>query len=210
MNRLTAEELTHSENYELMETLEHDNLVPFLQIYSKVNTHLMYFFLILAVSIPAIMTFLFFKNMEDNGLDILLGIGHILMAFSIIIILVPIHEYIHSLAYQALGAKETSFYANWRKFYFAAIANKFVISKKEFQIVAFAPFVVIAVLLLSVLPFVSIYWQLTTVTALFIHVITCSGDFAMVNYYIVHDSLEILNFDDKELKTTYFYRLKSK
>jgi hypothetical protein len=208
MQRITAEELAISENYELMESLEHDNLVPFVKTYSKVKTRLMYFFLVLALSIPAIMTFLFLKNMKADGFDIFLGIGHVLMAFSIIIILVPIHEYIHSLAYKAMGAKETSFYANWKKFYFAAVADKFVVTKKEFQIVAFAPFVVLALLLLSLLPFVDIYWKLTILSSLFIHVMSCSGDFAMVNYYIVHHQCEIFTFDDKELKISYFYRLK--
>jgi len=54
--------------------------------------------------------------------------------------LIPSHEYIHVLAYKSKGAKNTSCDANLKKFYFMAIAYRFVANKKEFQIVALAPF----------------------------------------------------------------------
>lgn len=209
MKRISAEDLVNSGKYELMDTLEYENLIPFLNIYSKAKTSLTYIFLVLSISVPAIMTFLIFINIENEEFEIYLSIGHVLMAFSILIVLIPIHEYIHSLAYKVLGAKETSFYANWKKFYFGAVADRFVISKNEFKIVAFAPFVIITAILISGLPFVDIYWKLTILCCLFIHIMTCSGDFSMFNYFIVHQKYEIFTFDDKASKITFFYRKKS-
>ena len=88
------------------------------------------------------------KNYGVSNFIIGDGLTYLCYGFAIAFTLVPIHEYIHALAYKSQGAATTSFDANWKKFYFMAIADKFVASKKEFQIIALAPFITINLILI--------------------------------------------------------------
>ncbi|MBK7637511.1 MAG: DUF3267 domain-containing protein [Saprospiraceae bacterium] len=85
------------------------------------------------------------------------------LSFGIIFafLLILVHEYIHVLAYKSQGANRTSYDSNWKKLYFMALADKFVANKKEFSIVALAPFVVINSILILGLFLVKGLWCFT-------------------------------------------------
>ena len=119
--------------------------------------------------------------------------------------LVPFHELIHGTAYKLLGAKKTSYDVHLKKFYFLAIADKFVTNKREFKIIALAPFLIISLTLLIVSVFMEEPWKVTIFTTLLIHSIACSGDFALLSYFEFNKEKEVVTYDDKENNVSLFY-----
>ena len=81
-----------------------------------------------------------------------------------------------------------------------AIADKFVTSRREFKIIALAPFLIISSALF-IASFVSgEAWKLTLFTTLLIHSIACSGDFALLSYFEFNKKKNVVTYDDKETK----------
>jgi hypothetical protein len=135
--------------------------------------------------------------------------GNRLMHFSyglaIAFLLIPLHEYIHVLAYKSQGATNTSYDVNIKKFYFMALADKFVANKKEFEIVALAPFVIITVILTILFFIVNPNWTLTIIGVLLTHTAMCSGDFGLLSYFEFNKDKQVVTYDDIENKISYFY-----
>jgi hypothetical protein len=120
---------------------------------------------------------------------------------------VPLHEYIHVLAYRSQGAVNTSYAANLKKFFFMALADKFVANKKEFEVVALAPFVVISMAAVILFLVLSKEWQLSMAGLLLAHTAMCSGDFGLLSYFEMHKDKQVVTYDDVENKLSYFYGL---
>ncbi len=129
------------------------------------------------------MAYLFFQGFNSVEYRFSNRITHFSYGILIALALLPIHEYVHVLAYKSQGAQNTSYDANLKKFYFMALADKFVANKKEFEVVALAPFLTISITLLLVSFFVNSNWVLTTISALFAHTAMCSGDFGLLSYF---------------------------
>ena len=86
-----------------------------------------------------------------------------------------------------------------------ALADKFVANRKEFTIVALAPFIVISVTLLILFFIVSNIWTLTIAGILLSHTAMCSGDFGLLSYFECHKNKQVVTYDDVANKITYFY-----
>jgi len=148
---------------------------------------------------------LFVTNFHQGLLSNLNWAYHYFIGFSIAFLLVPLHEYIHVLAYKSQGAKNTSYDSNIKKFFFLALADKFVAAKNEFRIVALAPFASITSILLLLLTISSYSWTLTILGILLCHTAMSSGDFALLSYFEFHRDKEVVTYDNVEEKTSYFY-----
>ncbi|MBK7234060.1 MAG: DUF3267 domain-containing protein [Saprospiraceae bacterium] len=120
-------------------------------------------------------------------------------------LLIPLHEYIHVLAYKSQGATNTSYDVNLKKFYFMALADKFVANKREFKIAALAPFIVITTTLIILLFLANTNLKLTISAVLFAHTAMCSGDFGLLSYFEFNKEKQIVTYDDVENKISYFY-----
>ncbi|MFT6053713.1 MAG: hypothetical protein ACJAS3_001580 [Roseivirga sp.] len=198
-------EVLEGEGYTLLDKLEHNELIPFIQTYSKKKTKASFAFtslnILFLVALALLIGFNYSKGnitLSDVFLRPSLGL---LIAF----LLIPVHELIHALAYKYVGAKNTSFDAHWKKLYFMAVADKFVANRKEFIIVALAPFVVISSISILSSLFVSTPLIITFSATLLIHTGFCSGDFAMLSYFEFHKHKDLVTYDDKENKISYFY-----
>ena len=202
--KLTPQELS-SNDYLLLEELNHKELIPFVQknlkqktffsrLYTAIN--IFFFFLILAA---------FFIYYNNQNFSIGESITHLCYGFAIALLLIPLHEYIHVLAYKYVGAKNTSYDANLKKFYFMALADKFVANKKEFQIVALAPFLFVSLVCLNLLFLLPLFWKFTALGILLCHTAFCSGDFGLLSYFDVEKNKEVLTYDDVEKGISYFY-----
>lgn len=204
---MTSEQLQQDERYQLLLILPHDNLLPFIseQLNSKSNTLRWYFlFNILLLLTLVVLAYRDVKN-GLTGWDELLkyfGLGTFL-AFTLIIVL---HEAIHGIAYKLHGASKVSYGVNWRKFYFYAVADRFVAGRRTFTFVALAPFVFISALciILAIFSPIELKWVLLSI--LLMHTGACAGDFALLGFYERHRHFsELLTFDDLERKISYFY-----
>jgi Putative zincin peptidase len=194
---LKPEELAEN-NFELLDSLGHKELIPFVQLYLKKWTRSTILYLVSNVLALLLILFWFWKNSSLENFLIGDGISFLSYGFGIAFALVPLHVFIHVLAYKSQGAKQTSYDANLRKFYFMAMADKFVANRKEFQIVALAPFTVISISLLILLLFAGQLWSFTILGIFMIHTAFCSGDFALLSYFDFHKEKYVVTFDDKE------------
>jgi hypothetical protein len=107
-------------------------------------------------------------------------------------LLIPIHEYIHVVAYRSQGAANTSYNVNWKKLYFMAVADQFVAGRQEFQIVALAPFAIISTVLFIAFLLVSPVWQFAVLGTFFTHTACCGGDFSLLSYFQYHSDREVV------------------
>jgi hypothetical protein len=104
-----------------------------------------------------------------------------------------------------LGAPRVSYIANWRKLVFAALADRFVVNRREFWLVAFTPFVVLTVVLIGVGFFLPALWQLTALMTAFVHAALCAGDFALASYFWEQRDRDLVTFDDTASDRVWFY-----
>jgi len=191
--------------YILMDKLGHKELIPFVRTYLNKRTTISLFYTCINVVIASIVVFWFWKNYGKLNFNLGAGFTHFSYGLAIAFLLIPIHEYIHVLAYKSQGAVNTSYDANLKKFYFMALANHFVANKKEFRIVALAPFVVINATLLALLFFATQLWTFTILGILLTHTAFSSGDFGLLSYFDFHKDKDIVTYDDVENKISYFY-----
>ncbi|MBK7426451.1 MAG: DUF3267 domain-containing protein [Saprospiraceae bacterium] len=144
---IQPEEL-NNEGYVLMDELGHKELVPFIRMYLNKRSKASIFYYLSNFVIFALCVFYFIIGIDDQLYSFAERFKYFSYGLALSITFVPLHEYLHVLAYKSQGANKTSYDANLRKFYFMALADKFVANKKEFQIVALTPFVVITASLL--------------------------------------------------------------
>jgi hypothetical protein len=191
--------------YFLIDKLEHKELIPFIRKYLNKRTYTSFFYYAINLMLFLIAIVFFVLDFQKPDFILLEWIYHYFIGFSIAFLLVPLHEYIHVVAYQSQGADNTSYDANIKKFYFMALADKFVANRKAFRVVALAPFLVISGLLLAFLYFANHTWVLTIWGILFCHTAMCSGDFGILSYFEFHKDKEVVTYDDVKNKITYFY-----
>ena len=201
---LSPESLPHN-GFVLLDQLDHKELIPFVRTYLKKRTPSSVFFNVLNTIIVAIIVFCFLIYHGRDHFSIGRGLMYFCNGIVLAFILIPLHEYIHVLAYKSQGALHTSYDAHLKKFYFLAIADQFVANKKEFRIVALAPFVVISTLLIIGCFFTNPYYTLLQLGTLLTHTACCSGDFGLLSYFDFHHNKEIVTYDDKPNKISYFF-----
>jgi hypothetical protein len=199
--KLQPQELTH-EGFVLMDELAHQDLLPFIQRYIKHKTKATILYYAANILMMGLAVGLLIRFGKTGFAD---AFAHFAYGVTLAFLLIPVHEYIHALAYKSQGAKQTSYDANLLKFYFMAMADQFVANRREFQIVALAPFVVISLMLTILLFIVPGVWMVTVAGAMLTHTSMCSGDFGLLSYLDVHRDKEMVTYDDKAAGRSYFY-----
>ena len=197
--KITVEQLDQNE-FKLLNAYGPEEVKPFIQSFLKKGTKATAFYVGANILTVLIILGCILLN-KQSGLAFL----YLLAGFIFAIGLIPFHEFLHLLAYKLLGAKKTALKSNIRKFYFIAIADKFVANRKEFQTVVLAPFAVITLGLLFLIVILNSLWMFAVLGTLFIHTIICSGDFALLSFLESNSSNEIITFTDEEKETIYFY-----
>lgn len=202
--KIRPEDLTH-QGFVLLDKLDHKELVSFIQTYIKKKTKISLFYTLCNLLIAGALVFLFWWNYGNSSFSIGLGITHVAYGLALAFALIPVHEFIHVLAYKWQGADNTSYDVNWKKFYFMAIADRFVANNGEFRIVALAPFVVISTVLIIGAIFANPQWTFTLMGTLLAHTAFSSGDFGLLSYFEFHSDKIVVTFDEKENAISYFY-----
>lgn len=202
--KIRPDELTEN-GYVLLDMLGHKELVPFIRTYMKKRTKYSVFYYLINIIVFGLAGYFFVDGYNLADYNLLDRFTHFSYGLAIAFLLVPLHEYIHVLAYKSQGATNTSYAANLKKFYFMALADKFVANKKEFEIVALAPFTVISTILTVLLFLVNPNSTLTIIGVLLAHSAMCSGDFGLLSFFELHKDKEAVTYDDVENKISYFY-----
>ena len=202
--RIRPEELVEK-GYVQLDALEHKELVPFIRTYINKRTKYSAIYYLGNIIFFGLAGYYFVEGYNLPGYSIGDRFTKFSYGLAIAFALLPLHEYIHVLAYKSQGAKNTSYDANLKKFYFMALADNFVANKKEFEIVALSPFVIITITLISILFFVNSGWILTVVGVLLAHTSMCSGDFGLLSYFEFHKEKRVVTYDDIEKRISYFF-----
>lgn len=190
--------------YVMHSRLEHEELVPFVQDIFRNSNVITKSFMWLNIILVAFLAYLITREVMTGS-----SIWHILgqLGWGILLVLpiIPIHEAIHGAAYKWIGASKVHYTANFRKFYFTAQADRFVVGEKEFYPLAFAPFVVINILTIVLMILLPQEFLLMLASFLFFHTTSCGGDFALAAYFYNHRDQGLVTYDDVPNKETYFY-----
>ncbi|MFD2570564.1 DUF3267 domain-containing protein [Spirosoma soli] len=122
-----------------------------------------------------------------------------------LLILLPIHELIHGLAFKYIGAPHIGYGYSLRSLIVYAYSQLFPTTMREVAFVAVMPFIIITTSLLigwAIWPVYKVFWLIL----LIIHTSACIGDFALIRYYYKNRQRTIYTYDDVEgERRSYFF-----
>lgn len=197
----TAEQLLEGEEYKKLKELHHDEMVPFLLENLKNRNPVNGVFKHGTMLLIALVLYVWIGRWDTTSFFIGLGAG-ILFTFTVGVI---IHEVLHLIVYKILGAKKTRLKALWDQGAVAAVADRFVVSEKEFYFLAFTPFVVLTTAGIIAL-FNTYGWVFYGVSIfLIVHATACIGDFSLAGFIYENRNQSILTFDNTEEDKSYFF-----
>ncbi|MBU6342065.1 MAG: DUF3267 domain-containing protein [Bacteroidetes bacterium] len=199
--RIKPSEL-EAQGYTLLDALNHTELAPFVRKYLNQYTRTAVFYYAVNVLFFAWAVFSMFQARGAGWDD---RIVHFCYGFALAFCLVPLHEFLHVLAYRSQGARHTSYGADWRKLIFMAIADQFVANRKEFRVIGLTPFVVISMLMIGLVLAAAPLWRITAAGVLFAHTAMCSGDFGLLSYFEYYKHRDVVTYDDPANGISYFY-----
>lgn len=195
--------MIESDKHVLKETLKHIEIIEFIKpwikkknIYTRIyNISLLTGFLIVG----------FFVGMMISAGEINFEIiNQFFLGIMIGFLMIPLHEWLHGIAYKILGAKKVEYRAEWKKLLFYAAADGFPAGYKEFRFVALMPFTVITLIGLLLMVLSGFEWTVIMLGFIFSHAACCGGDFGLLSYMYEHKDQEMITIDDMEKGETYF------
>lgn len=209
MKELNVEYVRSSSEFRLEKALEFNKILEFVlenivirnvfTIIYLVYNLLFFYLLILQVVNGIIETGFTFHTFSIYSPGLMWGV----IAGSILII--PIHEGLHALAFLFIGARKIKFGADMKQMIFYATAASFVAGRKAFTLVALTPFIIINLLSIPLMFTGGLETRLFITVMLLFHNVMCIGDFGMLSFFSRHKDKEMYTFDDLETKTAFFY-----
>lgn len=191
-----------SAGYRESARMGYNDLVTFLQPQLRSKNRVMLVFW--ALNLLLLLALIWKTTHLPAGSDWLGAIG---LGFAGSFLLIPLHEWVHALAFRSLGATRIFYGANWKKLYFYAGADFFVLNHPGFTRVALAPCLLIGSLLLLIACFLPPFWQVSLLATLLLHTGMSAGDFALLAWFDAHRHQQPLTFDDHEAGVSYFFTL---
>jgi len=208
--KLTPEDLQNENEFELLTEVSHQKLREFVVEQITKEKYVIRIYSIYQGIMMMIFVFLLTRGIVlsiKGHSELLIEIG-LSIAFSLSALIV-FHELLHAFAYLLTGARKISFGVIPKKFIFYALADRQVIAKRAFHIVALAPFVVVKLIcLIGLIEFYNEQIMYFFLSVMCLHSLFCAGDIAMLAFYRIHKEKEIYNFDSKSEGKTYFYNRK--
>lgn len=205
-SQISSDKLQQDESYRKVKEIQYNNVLTFVFENIRPLRPSMYVYYGSMIIFSSLIVYFGIIGLTSSEFSILRFGGILLIgAFAGSIMVIPFHEGLHGLAYYILGARKIHFGADMKQMVFYVAANKYVLGRKEFFILALTPFVVINITVLCLITITGLSWQITGSCFLFFHNIMCLGDFAMVNYFQNNKSKELYTYDDHENRISYIY-----
>ena len=209
-NNPNVEELQNSQKYELLYELEHQQVKEFVirQIASGsklIRVYMLYQLLMILIGLffvtrPLVMA------LRGNYQPLLYLFTAIIFTFTLLIL---IHELLHALAFKITGARNVSIGTYIKKFIFYAEADRHVLNRQQFTLVALTPLLTVKLAttagIIMTLGNPSVYFWIFVMSA---HSLFCAGDIGMLDYFYQDRNSQLFTFDLKNEKKSYFYREK--
>lgn len=207
MSNPTIHQLQKSGDYELIASLNHQEIKEFVINQLSEGGRLIQTYMIYQVLMIVVGIFFLTRSVvyafQDSITPLYFSMAALLFSFSILIV---IHELIHGIALQLAGAKKVTYGGYLKKFIFYAEADQFVLNRKQFAFVALAPLFVIKIITLAGIIFLFnqplFYFAVIIMSA---HSLFCAGDIGLLSIFYKHKNADMYTFDVKEEKTSYYY-----
>ncbi len=206
MRNLSVEDVRNNPEFVLIKELRFNEILMFvLENIRLINAYSIFYLFYNLIFISFLAGIAAFGFMEEtlSFKPFLSCMGWGFLAGSILII--PFHEGFHALAFLMIGARSIKFGVDLKQMIFYATAENFVAGRKDFILVAMAPFLIINLFSMPFVIYGGIELRLFMVVMLLLHNIMCIGDFAMLSFYRRFKEKEIYTFDDLETRTAWFY-----
>ena len=203
MERLHPEDLQDTSKFVLSQELDHDNLVPVINGYLRQSSPIRNAYIFANIVVFALCAWL----LSTSGRSFVDGVSNLCLGMVLgFLLLLPVHENLHALAYRYYGGKQVKVFYKWRNLTAFCVADNFVVNGRQLMWVGLMPFLVINPLLLLLLTGVGGPLRLFLAGMLLLHVGACSGDFGMVNLVWAHRSKGLWTYDNSAIKRSFFYR----
>lgn len=201
---LKVEDLEDQSKYRQILKVPYEEMVTFVLDFIRRRTGLMVFFW------SACMVFLgiaLFVRINISGYFPFKNIFmHTLLGLIIIpLVYIPVHELLHIIPYYFTGARNIRIGMDLSQYMFYVTAHRYVANEKQFRFVALVPFILTSVVILFLVLYLPGLWKWSLSLFLFMHATMCAGDFAMLNFYSIHNGKKIYTWDDADEKVAYFY-----
>lgn len=204
--RISIEELQSSEDFVLIETLDHNEILPFVfeQLGRKNLITIGFKFGLLLTLVGSIvyMAITIFQGEVKILSSISWYVLGIILGTTVVI---PFHELLHGIAYKLEGAPKVSYHSNLSQMMFYAAADKFVIGGRAFKRVAMAPFIVISIACVVSFFMTSINLQIGILGFFISHTIACAGDFSFLSFIHQHRGKKLYTYDDLADKKSFVF-----
>lgn len=201
---LRVEDFDDQSRFRQIQAIQYSDLVGFVLDYLRRKTWLMVLFWSLCIIFISIALTV---RMNIAGYFPFRNIlFHSLLGFIIFpILLIPVHEFMHVLAFWLTGAKRIRAGADLKQYIFYVTAHRHVIKAGQFKFVALVPFLIISFSIIALIIYLPGLWKWSLSILLFVHTTMCAGDFALLNFYHINRHRKIYSWDDADEKMAYFY-----
>ncbi|HEX8254769.1 MAG TPA: DUF3267 domain-containing protein [Thermoanaerobaculia bacterium] len=137
------------------------------------------------------------------------GVGRTFFDFALAVItlfvlILPLHELLHALAYRLAGARDIRWDYSPRMLAVWVIAHRFVVATRAFVFVALAPFVFLNALLVAGAMLFPAY-AVVLLFVLLVHLHGCAGDWSLLNFVWLHRERGFSTYNDAEAGRSYFF-----
>lgn len=194
-------------SYLLIQRLDFAEVVPFVLEQIKQRGFFQYLYFVLCFGMLGVIIALSITGLLDHSLTwkrLLIQALTGTVCGSILII--PIHELLHGLAYRILGAKKIIFGADPGQMIFYVTADRYTVSGKQIHLLTFTPFLIINILTLLISFLLFRESLLFSAFFLLSHNMMCIGDFA-ISGFVSREKGKVFTFDEPEKKMSYFYKM---
>jgi hypothetical protein len=205
----SIDELWNSGNYELARELRHSEVKEFVVsiIKEKGRFVRIYSYYQAAMILIGFFTLGLGIGQAFKGKygAILYIAGAIVFCFSVLIVL---HELLHGFAFKIVGVPKVSYGAYFKKMMFYAEADRFVLNRKQFTLVALFPLFAVKLVSVAGIFFFfnhpAIYFFIILMC---LHSLFCAGDIALLSFFYKWEE-EVFTFDIREEKKSYYFKRK--
>ena len=200
-----VEKLQHDPGYRQILELDFNDMIPSVLSSIRKRSVISYFFAFLNLGLFVFIILYILLGLIESQLTWSMILKQSLSGlFAGSILVIPLHELLHGLAYRILGARKIRFGADLQQLIFFVTADRYPVSGNELYFLAMTPFFVINMATVAI----TAVWfpQVILFPAFFLlsHNIMCIGDFALANY-VLRAQKKVFTYDETEKKKSYFY-----
>ena len=202
----TIEELHNDEEFRLLKKLEHGQVKEFVLSEVKKGGRLIRFYqgyqtLMIITGILFIVISVV-KALKGEAGSFKYSAAALIFGFTVMIIL---HELIHGAAFKLTGVPKVTYGAYLKEFMFYAEADRYVLNRKQFTVVALAPLITVKIVTLTgIILFLSHPAVYFFIVLMSLHSLFCAGDITLLSYFYSYGE-EIFTYDNRAERKSYYY-----